>query len=314
MRTRILPFLLLSALLAAAGCSDPDSGVPVKSSAVYAGPEGSDLAAGTVTAPVKSIQTALDLVADNGTVYLRAGEYTPGNGLNTNSQRSRYSGVFLENRRGITLKGGYDSEFRNQTGISVLNANKTLHHVIALFAVENTVLEKLYITGGCALNMDEFTGGGILIIRGKNNRIASSVTVTSNDSVTGGGIALYQGSGHIIEATVTGNSSGQGGGIHCRDTAELTLHAEVHSNTADFGGGVCLIDNRSLQISGSITGNQADHGGGVYFEHSAADLPAFGPVLISGNDGCGIMGNSSLFSDTNISWGTGNTPANFQKT
>ena len=52
---------------------------------IYVSPSGSDNAAGTLTAPIKSIQSAVDKVSAGSTIYLRGGTYA----LTTNVQISR---------------------------------------------------------------------------------------------------------------------------------------------------------------------------------------------------------------------------------
>lgn len=42
---------------------------------IYVSPTGSDTAAGTITAPLKSIQSAVDVATAGSTIYLRAGTY-----------------------------------------------------------------------------------------------------------------------------------------------------------------------------------------------------------------------------------------------
>lgn len=44
---------------------------------LHVSPTGSDSSAGTVTAPLKSIQSAIDLAVPGDVVYLRAGTYSP---------------------------------------------------------------------------------------------------------------------------------------------------------------------------------------------------------------------------------------------
>jgi propanediol dehydratase large subunit len=47
------------------------------SATIYVSPSGSDSAAGTLAAPLLSIQAAVDKAAAGDTIYLRAGTYTP---------------------------------------------------------------------------------------------------------------------------------------------------------------------------------------------------------------------------------------------
>lgn len=51
---------------------------------IYVSPSGSDNAVGTLTAPIKSIQSAIDKVTAGSTIYLRGGSYA----LTTNLQIS----------------------------------------------------------------------------------------------------------------------------------------------------------------------------------------------------------------------------------
>lgn len=68
-------FIVVAAAFAALGASAD----------IYVSPSGSDSAAGTLTAPIKSIQSAVNKVTAGSTIYLRGGTYA----LTTNVQISR---------------------------------------------------------------------------------------------------------------------------------------------------------------------------------------------------------------------------------
>ena len=53
----------------------PDTNYPIPSGAIYVSPDGSDKNPGSATAPIATVQHALDIAASGGTVVLRAGVY-----------------------------------------------------------------------------------------------------------------------------------------------------------------------------------------------------------------------------------------------
>ena len=62
---------------------------------IYVSPDGSDDAAGTVDAPLLSIQLAVDNAAAGDTIYLRAGTYSPTTNIQISTSGTSSSPIVL---------------------------------------------------------------------------------------------------------------------------------------------------------------------------------------------------------------------------
>ncbi|KAF2641807.1 pectate lyase L [Massarina eburnea CBS 473.64] len=98
---------------------------------IYVSPSGSDSAAGTQTAPLKSIQSAIDKAVAGDTVYLRAGTYTPTANIQitkSGTSSARYTLAAYSNEA-VTIDGESLPNTPAPVGGSISNADRGILHV-----------------------------------------------------------------------------------------------------------------------------------------------------------------------------------------
>ena len=232
---------------------------------------GNDNNPGTRTAPVKSIQKAVEIAGDNDYIHVAQGIYTPGNGLNNESASYSNSGAFID-VAGLTILGGWNADFTERNGISELDGESSLKHVIWIDNVANVTIDGFVIRGGLANGSNpHHRGGGIYINKGSGHLIQNTVII-NNVAQNGGGIGIYQGVNHTISADIienTSSGSGEfngGGGVFLVECVDTVISGNIAGNTAaNWGGAIYALYGTGNTISGTITGNTANNsGGGVY--------------------------------------------------
>ena len=222
---------------------------------IYVSTNGSDANNGKdPNYPMRTIQTAINQANDGSIIYVTAGTYVPGNGLNTGEY-----GVIISNKINISISGGWDLSFTSNAGTSLLNGKQSNDNVIYVKGSSSLDLCNFTVTGG--------TNTGIYL-NGVNNSRLSSFTVTNNSGYYGGGIRL-EGNNNRIFATITGNNaSSHGGGIYlvCRDSV---IDCVIMSNTSTYNGGGIYMNNSYFNtVSGVVAGNSSQYGGGVRAQES----------------------------------------------
>lgn len=237
------------------------------------GAAGSDDNNGTDAAnAVKTLEHALKLVADDGTIYI-CGTVTVNGSLTVD-------GIKIERASGfggtlITVTGA---------DVELTLSNTTIDGKKA----SNTTGNLVHVTGGATLNIEEETK---LI---NNNETAVQVGENSTLNMNGGEISgntdLYWGGGIVNDGgtvTLTGgfvtqNHAGDiGGGIFSRNGGKTTLNgATISDNTAGRSGGGIYVQGTAAaptvfeMVSGTISGNAAQNewGGGIYGYYYGGDV------------------------------------------
>jgi len=268
---------------------------------------GNDADDGTRTHPVRSIQTALDKAEGLGIteIYISEGTYTPGNGLNIENENYKYSGVYI-NIPNLTITGGWDTDFTGCSGMSLLDGNNNLKHIIYIDDFDNITIKNFEILNGNAddTSIPHNSGGGIYINQGNGHNIDNTIISQNSARNNGGGIYINNGVNHTLNATVSYNtltanaslgagiaisegtsivingiiehntSSGQsakGGGIYINGGSEHTIDTIVRDNeltgNSSIGGGIHVSDGINHLIQNEITGNSANSGAGVCIEN-----------------------------------------------
>ena len=312
-------------LLFGAGCSDDNSGTATVKS-VYVSLAGSDTNAGTMAAPLLTIQTALEIAATNDydTVRIAGGTYTPGNGLLTSDAATCYAGVYISGiSRAITIEGGWDSVFSNRSGSTILDASNTLRHCVVLEDSSNLTLDNLILVRGNAGSGDNYypdkvgggiyltnasfcrltnimlsnnfafaLGGGFFIMHGVSNTIHA--TCNSNYSYTrGGGGTLYYTIGNTINSTFINNQSDSGGGLHIMKSTNNSVNSTFLNNYGSGrGGGLHLFLSEGNNVHSTVLNNVSDgDGGGILVQSSSSDTIS---GTISGNNRAAIHLHASV--------------------
>ncbi len=135
-----------------------------------------------------------------------------------------------------------------------------------------STLEGFTITGG------RFNRGAGVRLMGASPTLRRLV-VRGNHATdgAGGGVAMEEGSGPLMEAcTVTGNRASEGGGVALESASVLTMIGGVISKNqaTQVGGGIATRPGSGLWLSNVILdGNRAgQHAGGIYLKGSPARL------------------------------------------
>lgn len=299
---------------------------------VYVAVTGSDINSGVRTAPLHTIQKAIQTATNLGYSEIRvaSGTYTPGSGLNSALPALQYSGVYLHSG-GLALRGGWDGVFESREGYSVLDAQNSLYHVVYVENVNQVTLEGFIIKKGRANQFSDYQGGGIYIDRGQNHLI-TNCQIISNEAVylsgmlgmgggiyiingfrhriyaliadnqaykAGGGICLDQGISNSIEGKIQGNTipMGYGGGIHLSGAGFCRIQAEISFNDAgDGGGGICLANGGDNSLLGAVISNfSGGNGGGIHLENEHNSTVSGDIYWNDGWNGGGIYSHFSTF-------------------
>lgn len=283
----IFSVFLLSSCATAPGTNAGSSGgaAPlVLGPGVYVATSGSDANNGTnASSPMLTIQLAISNAVENGltNIYVAAGVYKPGAGLNATS-----NGVMISNN-GLNLYGGFSQDFSARNGISELDGTNRHFHILFLKTVTNVIVDGFVLRNGYA--NDSFLGGGGLYVQLSASVVFTNMIISNNYcQMFGGGVML--------------------------DTSSLiALSAVIASNRSDqCGGGVYIYSGYSNTVNCDIVGNVAAamHGGGIYIENPAWSIAVLGSVISNSSAilGGGIFstGNDCLFRAT-VAWNSANT-------
>ncbi|MCS7299829.1 MAG: hypothetical protein RMJ37_07760, partial [Spirochaetia bacterium] len=283
--------------------------------AVYVSILGNDANSGSRVKPLRSIQKGIERAVQLGlsNIYVSAGVYTPGNGLNNSN-----IGVVITNN-GLNIVGGWDNNFNSIIGYSELDGMNNLYHVVYASNVSGVSLSNFVVRNGRAYSYPFGVGGGLYLYR-FNYGILSNLIVTNNYSSSGGGgICLWHSTNNIIYGEVNNNISVYGGGIYLGSSSGNKVFASVYSNvstndgggSSGAGGGIYLANSSGNVINGNVNNNiSGGSGGGVYLYNSSSNR-VFANVYsnIATNVGGGIglsysIGNvisSAIYQNTVVS-------------
>lgn len=232
-----------------------------------------------ITGPMKTIQTAIDAVDNDGTVHVANGTYKEHLTINKNVN------LIGESQNGTIIDG-------NNTGRPI-TINPDMKVIITKFTVKNgnstggggitnngnLTLTETTITNNTATAIDGYAYGGGIYNHGNltiiNSIIAENTVI--GDTAYGGGI--YNDANLIINnSTITGNTAtstngyADGGGISNEYGIITINNSIITGNTATgasvYGGGISDSYLGTLTINNSyITGNTATgnyiYGGGI---------------------------------------------------
>lgn len=202
------------------------------------GSRGNDSNTGADSAnAVKTLEHALELVADGGTIYV-CGQVSVNSSLTV-------SGVTIKRADGYTGKlinvAGAGTELTISNATVDGNNDGANHNYLVL------------VQSGTVLNIED---GARLI----NNTAAAVGVYSATVNMTGGEIS---GNESYVDA----------GGFYISDGNINLTGGEIKNNSAAYaGGGVCFLGEGTLTVDGTkITGNSAMRGGGIYIESMDGD-------------------------------------------
>jgi len=224
---------------------------------IFVSTTGNDSAAGTRACPIKTIQLGVTRAATNGwPIYVAQGLYTPGNGLNAS-----ISGVTITNNN-ISLIGGWESNFSERIGNSLLYGNNLLSNIVYISNISNVIMDGFHISGGKG-----GFGSGVNILSSGWIIITNCSIYSNSGTQRGGGIYLRLSSNVILSGFIYGNSADYGGGIALWYSGNNRLIGFVYGNSAIYtGGGINVYSSSCNTIDGAVYDNSAiECGGGIYF-------------------------------------------------
>ncbi|NPV00310.1 MAG: hypothetical protein HPY53_02905 [Brevinematales bacterium] len=276
---------------------------------IFVSPTGNDINNGlSKDNAVLTIQKAINLAVSNGfdTVWVEQGKYMPGFGLMSTSAFNNYAGINITDS-GLKLIGGWDANFVNRNGYSLLdgyNIGDNNKHVIFLNNVSNILIDGFIISGGSANINDSINkdGGGIYIFCSTDN-IFTNCVISNNYAINnGGGIILSSSYRNIIHGSVINNNSdSDGGGIYIMASDYNTIYSIVcgNSTTLDGNGGGIFIGGSYNLIKGYVMNNVCyklyGEGGGLYINgnYNIIEGTISGNLSYGSGGGMYIIGNGN---------------------
>jgi hypothetical protein len=222
----------------------------------------------------RSIQQAVSVIDDGGTVWVTNGLYTNGNMIM--SGHSLTSRLWITapitvrsvNGPGTTIIAGSP----DTVGITPSNGPAAVRGV---FMTNGCALIGFTVTNGytmgCSGTNADSRGGGVWLA---TNCIVSNCVITGNSGHEGGGVCLHAG-GALYNCELIGNGAyecgtdvltedGLGGGAYCFRGGRL-FNCTLSGNNADGGAGVYFNEDGALNNC-TLAGNSArGRAGGVFF-------------------------------------------------
>ena len=202
-----------------------------------------------------TIQSALDSVAQGGTVLVEPGVYSE------HLQWPTTANVILRSSSGAEntiIDGG-------GTGRVI-----TFDPPVGAFG-SNTIIQGFTITNG----HDNSQGGGIYMNNAFPQFVELIITGNSSDG-NGGGIYLQNSNPSISNTTIENNTcTNYGGGIYMNSSQPILNQVNLNSNTAgERGGGAYVLSSSVEQLwdNCSITNNAANDGAGMFIHNSFSTI------------------------------------------
>lgn len=223
----------LSSLVAAAVLSAGAVLVPLPAtaaaSALYVATTGNDSNAGTITAPLKSIQKAVDLVSAGGTIHVRGGTYAPATNIQIVKNGTQSAPITLRayNSERVVIDGENMPHTPGPVGSSIPRAERGAIHIegdwwrlvgleivhgpYGVFGldVNNTVFDRI-------TTRDNYESGLHIVLGSSNNQILNLDSFGNRDPRKNGesadGLAIKEGSGtgNVVRGARLWNNSDDG--------------------------------------------------------------------------------------------------------
>ena len=227
-----------------------------------------------VVAVGQSVQTAIEVVPDGGTVLLSAGSYNEAIDLGSKN-------LVLQGDAADPSSVVLDGADLETSVISITGGQNSTTMVIGV-TIRNGMI------GSPLPGQPTSRVGGGLFVDSSSPTIRDCV-FDSNRSGFGGAIYLRYGAADLEHCTFTGNSATtDGGAIFAFDPYGEIFQCSISGNTAvNHGGGVKIVLGEMDVVETQIEENQAGQGGGLYWFANADTAPL--QVI-----GCNIVENMAL--------------------
>ena len=309
--------------------SEINSGYPyllTKAQKIYVSGSGSDSNTGSIEAPFATINKALEVVPDKGTIILLSDLTQTGVSFATASKtvtiRSNVGATtpYIINDSGVTITDGF---------FNIKNGNILNLYDVSITGAKVSNRRGIYVSGGATLNMyagttvSNFTadyGAGVGVVGASTKfNMYGGIIFGNTSTANGGGVnvdssAVFNMNGN---AKISNNESKNylGGGVYVNSgTFNMGESSIIENNSvtssdgyaSGFGGGVCLGTNASGPIVAfmNMTGNAiirnntaTNQGGGVMIQYPGS-FHMGGNASISGNTANYGAGISFTASDT----------------
>jgi hypothetical protein len=251
--------------------------------------KGRDIYSGLIpSAPMGTIQRAINQASDGDTVIIAPGRYTgPGN-------------RDITINKPITVRS-IDPNDPNIVSSTIIDCNSSQtdnHWGVRFFQVESpaAALAGLTITNGYVP-----VGGGIRCERSSPS-ISNCNIVGNYAAQMGGGIYLDSGSPTVADCVISGNASRSGGGVVCRFTRATISRCLIMDNYTEKSGGGIFVEQSDVNFSGCIfAANRATMGQAVLCSASDANFSncTFANNSSTGHEGT-VVCSSSVFGSSRV--------------
>lgn len=220
---------------------------------------------------VTSLNTALASATHHDTILLAAGNYTITKAIVPTCS--------------MTISGGWNTSFTDQTGMSSIVANSVTNAVINIPHYYELNLDHVEISGGNNTSID---GGGAIYSCGQNLTL-NQCYFHANTASAFGGAVMYKGENLLIDGCVfEGNTSSAGGAVWCQLRDLLKIRgSRFEGNSVTNAGGALVTQGFNLldiQQCAFLTNASATHGA---LDISPAEAPSAAHLL-----NCSFMNNT----------------------
>ena len=250
-------------------------------------PDDSGVATNWATAK-QTIQAAVDLAADEDTVWVTNGVYATGGVVAPVYQDMYFLGIewvnSLTNR--VCVSANVTVRSVNGPAVTIIqgasdNGTPGPAAVRCAYLLSGAVMEGFTLTsgytsgaGGTGEFLDQI-GGGVLLL---TNSLLNNCILSGNSAIgQGGGAACYQG-GILNNCVINRNIAYQGGGVFC-EMGGILNNCTVSQNTANYGGGVDMLNDSSINNcivwgnTAGIVGDNINMQGGCIHYTCSSPLP-----------------------------------------
>ncbi len=222
----------------------------------YVSINGDDSNDGTETHPWRTIQHAIDSVADGYTIIVNPGTYN--------------ENIEFDNRN-ITVQST-DPLNSNIVANTIIDGGQN-GTVATFIKFDNSTLKGLTIQNGYvggSPTLDE--GGGILM--GNSDSTIEYNRIINNTADYGGGFFIYNSSPTIRYNSIKNNNApGSGGGIYMHySQATIEYNDIVNNVTEGTAGGIRVLNSTSVIRENNINYNGANFAGGINVQESDITL------------------------------------------